>query len=223
MNLNEKKKKMQIIKIRNVFDSFLNFVYVHNQCAFLMFLILTSGILSYSFYTKSAKSDINDYLSNLFISAFTSLLTGFVLYVFVNVSVKRNKNMAELEYYIIKIEDKVCELLGIIELLMNNNETNIYDKCHSRIGTWFVDFNALKVSAYYGNETIDYKTFIDNINHKINSLGKEYSKVFDDESLLHFCRNNREYIIKWLDDIANYKISVQKKLDVLDRSILINK
>lgn len=223
MNLNEKKKKMQIIKIRNVFDSFLNFVYVH-RCAFLIFLItMTSGILSYSFYTKSAKSDINDYLSNLFISAFTSLLTGFVLYVFVNVSVKRNKNMAELEYYIIKIEDKVCELLGIIELLINNNETNIYDNCHSRIGTWFVDFNSLKVSVYYGNETIDYKTFIDTINNRTNSLGKEYNKVCDDESLLHFCRNNREYIIKWLDDIAKYKISVQKKLDVMDRSILINK
>lgn len=223
MNLNEKKKKMQIIKIRNVLDSFLNFVYVHKQCAFLMFLILTSGILSYSFYAKSAKSDINDYLSNLFISAFTSLLTGFVLYVFVNVSVKRNKNMAELEYYIIKIGDKVCELLGIIELLINNNETNIYDKCHSRIGTWFVDFNSLKVSAYYGNETIDYKIFIDTINNRTNSLGKEYGKVCDDESLLHFCRNNRKYIIKWLDDIANYKISVQKKLDVINRSILINK
>ena len=223
MNLDEKKKKMQIIKIRNVFDSFLNSVYVRG-CAFLIFLTtMAFGIFSYLFYTKSAKSDINDYLSNLFISVFTSLLTGFVLYVFVNFSVKRNKNMAELEYYIIKIEDKVYELLRIIELLINNNETNIYDKCHSRIGTWFVGFNSLKVSAYYGNETIDYKTFIDTINNRTNSLGKEYGKVCDDESLLHFCRNNRKYIIKWLDDIANYKISVQKKLDVINRSILINK
>ena len=50
MNLNEKKKKMQIIKIRNVFDSFLNYVYVRG-CAFLIFFIsMTFCIFFFLFY-----------------------------------------------------------------------------------------------------------------------------------------------------------------------------